>query len=283
MINMTNSIKRIFLPFLIGLSSVIMNGCDKNDDATIPDVSTSNISSITAITAKSGGNISSDGGSAITERGVCWSTVKEPTIHDNKATDGSTGTGSFNTNIFGLEGNTVYYVRAYATNASGTSYGDELSFTTHDGFNFQVGDKVQGGIVFYVDGTGHGLICTPTTLGAFVWGCVGLTASSSGTAVGKGASNTAAILNTCNDAMAAMACDNLVLEGYNDWFLPSKDELALIYAHVVITGLGNFSSGYYWSSSESDAQYAWNFNFTDGSTGINHKTNEHLVCAARAF
>lgn len=96
----------------------------------LPVLTTSAISNITQNTASSGGNITSDGGGAITSRGVVWSTTQNPTIElSTKTTDGS-GNGTFNSNITNLTPNTQYYVRAYATNSAGTGYGNELLFTT---------------------------------------------------------------------------------------------------------------------------------------------------------
>ncbi len=91
--------------------------------------STTAASAITANSASSGGNISDDGGSAITARGVCWNLGGAPTTADDKTTDG-TGAGIFTSSITGLSPATTYYVRAYATNGIGTSYGNEISFTT---------------------------------------------------------------------------------------------------------------------------------------------------------
>lgn len=82
--------------------------------------------------ANSGGNITADGGSGISSRGVCWSTSPNPTILDSKTVDG-TGTGVFYSEMTGLTPNTTYYVRAYATNGFDTYYGSEYSFTTVDG------------------------------------------------------------------------------------------------------------------------------------------------------
>ncbi len=96
---------------------------------TLPVLTTQNVTSITANSARCGGNITSYGWSKVTACGVCWSTSPNPTIEDNKTTDG-TGTGSFTSNIAGLAENTTYYVRAYATNQKGTAYGEEKSFTT---------------------------------------------------------------------------------------------------------------------------------------------------------
>jgi uncharacterized protein (TIGR02145 family) len=96
---------------------------------TMPTLTTTSASSITTNSAKSGGNISSDGGAPVTARGVCWSTTQNPTISDSKTTNG-TGTGTFTSDLTGLNLNTKYYVRAYATNSQGTAYGNQVNFTT---------------------------------------------------------------------------------------------------------------------------------------------------------
>jgi uncharacterized protein (TIGR02145 family) len=96
---------------------------------TLPNVTTTPLSSITQTTARSGGEITFGGGSTITERGVCWSTIQNPTTADNHTSDG-TGTGIYTSYLTGLTGNTVYYVRAYATNGSGTTYGSQFNFIT---------------------------------------------------------------------------------------------------------------------------------------------------------
>ena len=98
-------------------------------DANLPTVSTIQVVGVTAHTANSGGNVSSDGGAEVTARGVCWSTNPNPTIYHNHTDDGN-GTGIFGSYLSGLSASTTYYVRAYATNRAGTDYGDELSFTT---------------------------------------------------------------------------------------------------------------------------------------------------------
>ena len=95
--------------------------------------STSAIGSITTTSASSGGNISSDGGYAISARGVVWGTSPSPTVPSASSTTNGTGTGSFTSNITGLSVGTLYYVRSYATNSAGTSYGTEISFTTSSG------------------------------------------------------------------------------------------------------------------------------------------------------
>lgn len=96
----------------------------------MPVLATETVSSITSASSNSGGTISSDGGASVTSRGVCWSISQKPTITDSK-TDNGTGTGIFNSSVSGLTGNTIYYIRAYATNSAGTAYGNELSFKTY--------------------------------------------------------------------------------------------------------------------------------------------------------
>jgi hypothetical protein len=96
---------------------------------SLPIVTTTTISSISTTSATSGGNVSSDGGASVTAKGVCWSTSQNPTIANSKTTNG-VGTGSFTSSISGLTAGKTYYVRAYATNSVGTSYGNEVSFAT---------------------------------------------------------------------------------------------------------------------------------------------------------
>jgi uncharacterized protein (TIGR02145 family) len=100
-----------------------------------PTVTTTSISAITSTTSISGGNISSDGGAAVTSRGVVWSTSANPTISLTTKTNNGSGIGTFNSSLTGLTPNTTYYVRAYATNSVGTGYGNEITFTTTNSNN----------------------------------------------------------------------------------------------------------------------------------------------------
>lgn len=98
-------------------------------NASLPTVSTNSITDIGHRSVTTGGNITADGGSTITSRGVCWSTDNTPTIEDEKTNNGA-GAGPFISQIAGLTPKSSYYVRAYATNNLGTSYGTALPFTT---------------------------------------------------------------------------------------------------------------------------------------------------------
>lgn len=101
----------------------------KLNEYTLATVTTGPASSLTTTTASGGGNVTSQGDSPVTARGVCWSISPNPTISDDYTTDGS-GTGSFSSSLTGLIPGTLYYVRAYATNTEGTAYGSTVTFTT---------------------------------------------------------------------------------------------------------------------------------------------------------
>jgi uncharacterized protein (TIGR02145 family) len=95
----------------------------------LPTVTTTAISNISWALATSGGNATADGGATITQKGVCWSTTSNPTVTGSRTMEGS-GTGVFTSYLMGLNVNTLYYVRAYATNSAGTAYGNQVTFRT---------------------------------------------------------------------------------------------------------------------------------------------------------
>lgn len=113
----------------------------KTEDYDLPTVVTADIENITGLSAICGGNVTSAGNGTIMARGVCWSTSQNPTIHDFHTSDG-TGTGTFTSSLNSLSTQTIYYVRAYATNNKGTSYGDQKSFTTQDGLPIVITSEV---------------------------------------------------------------------------------------------------------------------------------------------
>jgi len=114
----------LFTAIIAALST--FSGCEVEN---VPQLTTKEVTKITAKSAESGGNIMDDNGRAISVRGVCWSTETNPTIEDKRTTDG-VGNESYSSTLFGLNGSKIYYVRAYATNKTGTGYGNEISFQT---------------------------------------------------------------------------------------------------------------------------------------------------------
>jgi hypothetical protein len=237
----------------------------------LPTVTTTTISSIRGTSASGGGNVTSNGGETLIARGVCWNISSNPTTSNWKTTDG-TATGSYTSSLTGLFPSTTYYVRAYATNRSGTSYGGEVSFTTGA---LAVGDSYQGGLIAYFS-SGDGFVAAATDQSTGTsWGCEGTdVAFAEATGIGQGENNTDYIVAYCSTTgIAAEICKNLTLGGYDDWFLPSKDELNQMNTNR--TALGMTSSGYYWSSSEyssSQANYAW-YHVMGGSANYQNKSN----------
>jgi hypothetical protein len=151
---------------LLTLTTALLLACtkDKKEVPIIKEVpiavlslNTAAVTGITNTEAISGGTIISDGGSAITGQGICYSTNANPTINDTKLVN-NLFLKSFTSNIKNLAKNTKYYARAYAINSKGIAYGNEISFTTAN-IDIDLGKKYKGGIVAYIDGTGyHGLI-----------------------------------------------------------------------------------------------------------------------------
>lgn len=120
---------RFYFGTLLFITCITITSCNKND---LPKVTTNGISEITQISAKITGTIKEEGASSINLRGFCWSKSPNPTIEDNKTTNGFE-IGEYTGVLTGLIANTKYYVRAYATTSDGTSYGNELIFTTSIG------------------------------------------------------------------------------------------------------------------------------------------------------
>jgi len=109
--------------------AVLLTNCKKEEKETLPQLTTADVINITDIKAYSGGNVTSDGGSPVTNRGICWSSMANPTVDDLKTTDGS-GIGTFTSEMNSLSEGLTYHVRAYATNSIGTAYGEDFSFST---------------------------------------------------------------------------------------------------------------------------------------------------------
>ena len=144
-----------------------------------------------------------------------------------------------------------------------------------------------GGLVFYItDGGLHGLESSTSDQGTGQWGCVGtLISGADGTAVGTGSQNTTDILAGCAmRPIAASLAQAYSGGGLNDWFLPSKDEFALMYTNLILYNVGNFTNSAYWTSSEVNNFNAWLAIVDDGSSVSFGKSQpNYYIRAIRAF
>lgn len=152
--------------------------------------------------------------------------------------------------------------------------------------SFSIGQSYAGGIIFYIDGSGqHGLIASATDQGMGNGWNNGSNVSTgaSGTAVGDGAANTRKIVKAQGKTgnYAALLCSNFKGGGYKDWYLPSKDELALLLQQVA--AVGGFTGNQYWSSSESTKGKAWDELLAGAYQFKDDKSFTYYVRAIRSF
>jgi hypothetical protein len=207
--------------------------------------------------AKAGGVVVSQGGSEVFERGACWSLLDEPTLDDTCVSCGA-GEGAFLAacTLTGLEPETEIYVRTYARNDDGVSYGGIVSFLSGLPFGTSyLPEEWYINYVFYNDGEGHGLTADFQDLGGgnnLKWAWCNINGNAFvnlGTSLdfGEGPANTSAMrtLNPTN-------CNTLAwyIPTVSSLFIPSFEELRLMYLNLKKNDVGELSNGYYWSSSE---------------------------------
>jgi len=184
----------------------------------------------------------------------------------------------------------------YNTTLSNFNYYDGTQWIDLDGNRsptYEIGAYAFGGVIFYLDDNGGGMVVALED--AYhtyrYWGCMSTNLpGADATAIGTGAQNTADILAACSESnCAARYCDDFVSNGYDDWFLPSKNELNLICQNqdlLETTALQHGGSSFgthYWSSSEEDLYYAWNQQFYDCLKFLGQKNIGRYVRAVRAF
>ncbi len=273
----------LLLPALLVIA---MFSCTKsgtgNDTPVIsaPVLTTTATTIVTQYTAWSGGNVTSPG-ATVTARGVCWSTNPGPTTTDSKTSD-STGTGNYSSIITGLAPSTKYYVRSYGTNSKGTSYGNELSFTTQDPSTTSVTD---------IDGNEYAVVTIgtqtwmkenlkvthyrngdpiPTGLSISAWGS---TASGAYTYYNDDPGNNA-VYGKLYNWFAAADSRNIAPVG---WHVPSADERSILYNTVggLDVGGGELKEAglTHWDDPNSGATN--NSGFTALPGGIRRPTGEY--------
>lgn len=253
---------------------------------------------------KIGGNISSADGD-ITESGVCYSKQENPTTTDSKVINPTPGARIFEVTINNLSPNTTYHIRAYVTTNYGTTYGNDVAVITSPA-GIAIGAIYQGGMIFHIDNTGkHGLIVAPfdQSHGEATWGCEDIYIPEAiNEGFGGGAANTIAILAKCKTpGIAAALCNDLVIGTYDDWYLPTLEELSGIYDLFAIGKAGSIGldeHATYWSSrqlslglktppykNEGQLAYIYNMDQVPGRNlfSLKSATNVAFVRAIRAF
>ena len=155
---------------------------------------------------------------------------------------------------------------------------------------FEIGQNYGGGIIFYIDSTDqHGLICASYDQSdAVKWSNgTNLVTNAIKTGMGDGKANTLAIVASQGTGdYAAQICNDLDINGYNDWYLPSKSECFNMYFNLkIMRSLGNFTDAIYWSSTEASINNAYSQYSNDGypPTGGYYKNTVNHVRAIRAF
>lgn len=252
-----------------------------------------NATKITSNSATFGGAINNALGYQIEERGIVYSTTPNPTLGSNDKIRIGKGIGTFETisDFELLQSNTTFYIRAYAVvaenNISVSAYGNEVSFTT-----LSVGQAGRGGgIVFFDKGDTIGgwqylETATSDQSTGLAWGCSVTSIPGTQFTVGSGEANTSLIVAGCNEpSFAAKLCNDLVLGGQTDWFLPSRNELFYMRKNLYTNNQGNFTTGAYWSSTEAGSDNTAILLSFDNSvnTGSDGKANAYRVRAVRAF
>lgn len=182
---------------------------------------------------------------------------------------------------------TVVYIDAISNASSYEERYDRFTFTLgalekgqykyevlQDANGYAAGDALGGGLFVFEDG-GYAYISAAADQSTDApWGCQGTDISGTLNAVGTGSANTALIVAGCaTSGISARICDELILNGYSDWFLPSLDELAEMYTKLAADGLGNFANHTYWSSTQESATQAYTIDMNNGNQGTHAKDN----------
>lgn len=198
------------------------------------------------------------------DRGIVYGFSANPTVWDNYKAEG-TGNGNYTVQITGLQEGQTYYVRPYVTYRATHYYGDEISFTVPVG-PLQIGDiGPAGGTVFHLDSAGGGLECVQMPW-SWDWGCEGTDIPGLSSAFGEGYNNTQTIAAFCaSTEAAANGCLAYSFGGFDDWYLPSLDELDSIYTKVFVPGHFTADLGVYYSSTQDSPTNAFVVSFYDGN------------------
>lgn len=249
----------------------------------ITTLTTNPVTNVTAGTAVFNGLVIGNASDYI-KTGYAYGTSPDPTDEFSVFIAGN-NVLQFSPTIINLKANTTYYVRVWAEGNDGSNciekmYGNQVSFTTTSSPHV-LGENFDGGTIVWLNASNTGgLIAASTDQGIAPWGCEGTSITGTSASQGAGQANTNAIITSCSTAgIAAKICNNLVLNGKSDWYLPSENEL-LLAGHYLFSHL--FEAGNYWTSTQSSATQA---RFVNGVTAssFDKSISNFKVRAFRSF
>jgi len=250
--------------------------------ANLPIVMTTIPTEISFFRASCGAYITNNGGLPITKLGVLISTQSQPNFSNALIFDFSSGPLTFSKVIENLNDNTTYYCRGYAENIAGNSIASNIyQFTTKNFYN--VGEQgPSGGLIFFskLDTTGgwNFLECAPNDLNLLPWSLNLSQELNLSTGLGDGKNNTINIVNANGLGgvnYAAKSCFTFIYGGFDDWYLPSRDEMITLYQNLFLQNLGSLTVGArYWTSSDDDFynQNAWCQKMLNSNSSVNSTT-----------
>ncbi|RKW12315.1 MAG: DUF1566 domain-containing protein [Capnocytophaga sp.] len=261
---------------------------------TLPTLTIGEITEISSSSAKFAGQLLLNGGGALTRYGFLWSTSQANPVLGGADTQqvrfSENIIGSFFHRVEGLERNTTYYVRAFATNIAGTAYSEVKTFRTA---SLSIGDRHQGGRVAYllregdpgyVAGASHGLLIPleeDLPQDALQWGCVGTLLGQTRGGLAEGQRNTRLLSSSCASAGSIGAyIQQYNAGGHSDWYIPSIAELLAIYEHKSLLHLPNEA---YWTSSEKDHWQSYGISLARGRLQSFSKNEAKKLLPIRTF
>jgi hypothetical protein len=222
------------------------------------------------------------------DRGVIYGSDKNlafPTYYtsETKYKQSGRGNGTFSMDLVDIEGNSneQLNIRPYVRVNGTYYYGDTYNFTLPC---VGLGCGPAGGIIIYLDGNGGGIEVADTSF-IGLWGCPGTNIDALNTTIGNGLSNTQTMIQNCSDVnTAANKCNNLTYNGFSDWYLPSIDELKLIYDHAYLTNQSGLPVAFYLSSNQADQDNFKSINFGSGNEhAISKSTSGYMCVPIRTF
>lgn len=252
-----------------------------NYSGKVPFAETNSATSTSPRTAQLNGIVNTHGLSTVVNFEYGLTTSYGTTVEADQSPVTRLTAARVTANVTDLKPGTDYHFRIITTNHEGTTYGEDFVFRSE----YAPGEYLNGGYIFYVDETGeHGLVCALSDQSKDAIWSSNAPAGAAGRAVGTGNQNTADIVLGCpEEGIAARLCYDLEMNGYSDWYLPSIDELLLMYTNLHLNGSGSFDDHFYWSSTQ-DKYGSWVVSFHYGSKSNQNRDKKTIrTRAVRAF